>query len=533
MTSFADQTAGRPDGRRLSASAAEKPPPAEKRRRRLSGLTARQALATLAVAVAFGGLGSLAELVIDLRASRTEATRSALQVLTMMRGAAEEAAYQLDPGLSQRVTEGFLSIDSVDRVILTDDYGGALAEAVRPGARPPGPLAERLFGDVAYYVVALQRGGEGGRKLGKLELQLSADRLAQSFFDRVLVNAGMGLLRALAICMALAALFAWMVTRPIQRLAQDVALVDPAEPARRLAATPPGRENDEIGDLAAALNELLLAFQRSLTERDAAQAENLRLSAEIDISRRLQRMVLPTQDELDAVPGLDVAAFMEPAAEVGGDYYDVLRGPDGKVRIGIGDVTGHGLESGVVMLMTQSAVRSLAARSVGNVGDGMINALNRMMFDNLKRMGSDRNLTLALVEYQPPPVDDAAAGGLLRVAGQHESVLLVRAGGGLELIDTLDLGMPLGLVDDISAFVASSEHALYAGDVVVLYTDGVTEAADSRHKLFGLERLCDVVRANRAGSAEEIKRAVLAAVADHIGAQPIWDDVTLLVLKQR
>lgn len=496
-----------------------------------SGLTGRQAAATLVVAVGLGGLGSAAELVADWRAHRAEATRATRQVLDMMRGAAEEAAYQLDPGLARQVTEGLLAIGTVARATLTDDYGGALASAARPDDRPPGKLASWLFGDVAFYRLALAR---DGRPLGRVEVTLSPDRLADGFLDRAAVNAASGLLRALAICAVVAALFAWMVTRPIVRLGQDVAQVDPAAPARRLIATPKGRENDEIGDLAAALNALLTAFQHSLDERDKAQAENIRLSAEIDISRRLQRMVLPTQDELDAVPGLDVAAYMEPAAEVGGDYYDVLRGSDGKVRIGIGDVTGHGLESGVVMLMTQSAVRSLATRQA-TPGDGMLNALNRMMFDNLKRMGSDRNVTLALLEYQPSPPCRPADGpaGRLRVTGQHEAVLVIRAEGAVEVIDTLELGMPLGLVDDISNFIGVAETELRVGDVVILYTDGITEAADPQHRLFGLDRLCETAQAARDGSADEIKQAILDAVGRHIGAQPIWDDLTLVVLKQR
>lgn len=509
------------------------------RRGWFSGLTGRQAAATLVVAVALGGLGSAVELVVDWRAHRDDAARTTRQVLDMMRGPAEEAAYQLDPGLARQVADGLLSIGQVARVAITDDYGGVLAAAERSQAGPPGRLAAWLFGDVAFYRQEMAR---DGRPLGRLEVALSPDRLADGFFARALVNAASGLLRALAICAVVAALFAWMVTRPIVRLGQDVAQVDPAAPARRLIQTPKGRENDEIGDLAAALNALLTAFQHSLDERDQAQAENMRLSAEIDISRRLQRMVLPTQDELDAVPGLDVAAYMEPAAEVGGDYYDVLRGADGKVRIGIGDVTGHGLESGAVMLMTQSAVRSLATRQA-EPDDGLLTSLNRMMFDNLKRMGSDRNVTLALIEYQPAapcapaalpgahPVDFPA--GRLRVTGQHEAVLVIRVDGAVEVVDTLELGMPLGLVDDISSFVGVAEVGLRPGDVVVLYTDGITEAADPQHRLFGLERLCETARAARAGSADEIKQAVLDAVADHIGVQPIWDDLTLLVLKQR
>lgn len=508
-------------------------------RGRLSGLTARQAAATLLVAVLLGGLGSAVELVADWRFRRAEVARNAEQVLAMVRGAAEAAAYQLDAGLSQQVADGLLGLDAVVRVTLTDDYGGRLAAAARNGDGADGgadsPLATWLFGDVTRYSLALQQRDDDGRvrALGRLEVALSADRLAGSFFNRAAVNAGLGLLRAVGICAVLALLFNWMVTRPIVRLAQDVDRVDPARPAARPIAVPGGTENDEIGDLAGALNHLLTAFQSSLTQRDSALAENARMGAELDISRRLQRMVLPTRAELDAIAGLDIATHMEPAAEVGGDYYDILPGRDGRVRIGIGDVTGHGLESGVVMLMTQSAVRSLMTREDH---DGpLLGALNRMMFDNLQRMGSDRNLTLALVDYQPLTAAAAAGDpvGRLRVSGQHEAVLVARADGRLDMIDTIELGMPIGLVDDISGFLADADALLWPGDVVVLYTDGITEAADSANRLFGLERLRQTVRDNRRRPAEDIKQAVLDAVAAHIGGQAIWDDLTLVVLKQR
>lgn len=120
-----------------------------------------------------------------------------------------------------------------------------------------------------------------------------------------------------------------------------------------------GRANLEIQERTQQLakaNRQITALNRQL------QAENLRMSAELDVARQIQQMILPKPEELEAVPQLDIAGFMEPAAEVGGDYYDVLYNvlhEEGVVTIGIGDVTGHGLESGILMLMTQTAVRTL------------------------------------------------------------------------------------------------------------------------------------------------------------------------------
>src|SRR5690606_37646588 len=104
--------------------------------------------------------------------------------------------------------------------------------------------------------------------------------------------------------------------------------------------------------------ELESANLEILALNERLKSENLRLGAELDIARRIQMMVLPKEGELSEIPKIEIAGYMEPADEVGGDYYDVLH--DGtRIKVGIGDVTGHGLESGVLMLMVQSVARAL------------------------------------------------------------------------------------------------------------------------------------------------------------------------------
>jgi len=252
------------------------------------------------------------------------------------------------------------------------------------------------------------------------------------------------------------------------------------------------------------------------------EAENQRLSTELEIARRLQQMLLPTQEELGQISGVEIAGFMKPADEVGGDYYDVLQ-HDGKVKIGIGDITGHGLESGVLMLMVQTAVRTLLTH---NETDSVkfLNTLNRTIYDNLQRMRCEKNLSLTLINYQK---------GVLTLSGQHEQMIVVRSSGSVEQIDTMDLGFPIGLIEDIADFVAEARVQLNPGDVVVLYSDGITEAEDINRVQYGLERLCEVVRRHCQSSADDIKQAVIDEVQQYIGEQRVYDDITLLVLKQK
>jgi len=329
----------------------------------------------------------------------------------------------------------------------------------------------------------------------------------------------------------LAILIAKSVTGPVLGLVEAITSIDPNRPAD-WPCPPPRR--DELGKIVSSLDALMHAFQNVLEQHDKAKDENARLGAELDVSRRMQHMLLPSKEELSALDGLEIAAFMEPASEVGGDYYDILPHGNG-VRIGIGDVTGHGLESGMIMLMTQSAIRTLLSSRCNSLASEL-SIINTTIYENVKRMGCGKNLSSALFEYKPSVTRDsmetASVKGCLNVSGQHESVIIARHDGRLEAVDTDGLGFPIGLVENVADFVNDLTLSLYRGDVVVLYTDGITEAASEDGRLYGLERLAEVALNSRALSAEAIKEAIVSDVKRHMGKAVLYDDLTLIVLKQ-
>ena len=268
--------------------------------------------------------------------------------------------------------------------------------------------------------------------------------------------------------------------------------------------------------------QLAKANEEISTLNSLLKSENLRMSAELDILKQMQQLILPKPEELEVIEDLDISGFMEPADEVGGDYYDVLY-TDGVVTIGIGDVTGHGLESGILMVMTQAIVRAL--KEIQERDPVLFLAtLNRTIYKNIQRMNSIKNLTLAILNY---------AEGRLGISGQHEEIILVRNGGQIERIDTMELGFPIGLDEDIADFISHRLVELEPGDGVVLYTDGITEAEDIDRKFYGLERLCEVVSINWHLSAEQIKEAAIDDLRQFIGEQKVFDDITLVVLKQK
>ncbi len=321
---------------------------------------------------------------------------------------------------------------------------------------------------------------------------------------------------------------AWLV-HPIQRLNQAARALAKGDWKQEV----PSHYHNEIGELAQSfqsmshqLKDMFEHLEAKVQERTAelaqANEENQRMGMELEVTRKLQQMVLPRPEELRQIKPLDIAGFMEPASEVGGDYYDILQ-DNGRIKIGIGDVTGHGLESGVLMLMVQTAVRTLLSSQLIDSKD-FINILNRTLYDNLQRMQSDKNLTLSLLDY---------TDGKLSFSGQHEEVLYVSQLGKVARIDTFALGFMVGVEPDIAQFVAQQEIQLAPGEGVVLYTDGVTEAMNEAKQCYGLERLCNVVSQHWLSSALEIQQAVISDLRRHIGTRKLQDDVTLLVIKQR
>lgn len=299
---------------------------------------------------------------------------------------------------------------------------------------------------------------------------------------------------------------------------------------------------DEIGQLGAVFNKMAHEIQNytanleglvaERTEKLASanveiqalneqlKDENVRMGAELNVARRLQMMVLPKPEELKAIERLDIAGYMEPANEIGGDYYEVLKF-GGRVKIGIGDVTGHGLESGVLMLMVQSVARTLL-ESGETDPKRFLDVLNGIICRNIERSGTNNNLTLSFIDY---------AENVVTLTGQHEEVIIVRNNGDVERVDTVDLGFPVGLEADISAFINTRELAFFPGDMIILYTDGITEAENPAGELFGIQRLCDSAQRHRAGDANKVKLGIVTDVMDYISTQKVHDDITLVVLK--
>ncbi|HVJ13808.1 MAG TPA: PP2C family protein-serine/threonine phosphatase [Polyangiaceae bacterium] len=258
---------------------------------------------------------------------------------------------------------------------------------------------------------------------------------------------------------------------------------------------------------------------RSVARQQARIELSEQLEKEMEIASRIQSAILPTRT---SVSGLEIAARMIPASEVGGDYYDVLPVPGDGCWLGIGDVAGHGLTAGLVMLQAQSAIKALVLQDGERLPSELLAAVNQVLFDNVRqRMGQEEHMTMTLIRYHQD--------GRLIVAGAHQSIVICRAASG-RCERHSSQGTWLGLVADVSTFNEDRSFRLQEGDLLVLYTDGMTEAMSSAHEQFGVERLCAVVERMHDSPPELVRDQLLDSLAAWSSA-PHSDDVTLLVLR--
>lgn len=291
-----------------------------------------------------------------------------------------------------------------------------------------------------------------------------------------------------------------------------------------LAFIPTFFEAGVIGKILQVIPKVITNIEIASAERNKLETENIRMGMELDVAKHIQTMVLPDESEIASCKGLDVAARMDTAAEVGGDFYEVLPQKDGSTIFGIGDVTDHGLQSGVVMLMTQSAIRAVLDNTNENLKTSL-EKVNQVIRNNVQtRLKDLRNLTISVLRYE---------NGKVTVSGQHESILIVRKDSNeVEEIDTQDLGIYIGMIESVKEHLDELTFNLEAGDTMLLYTDGVTEAENDKKQFYGIKRLKESLLKHKNNSSKQLIKSITDDLYNFIGETEILDDITLLAIKR-
>lgn len=267
---------------------------------------------------------------------------------------------------------------------------------------------------------------------------------------------------------------------------------------------------DELGELAASFNRMAAGLE----EGQRAVLEREQMRRELELARRIQSRLLPPGPP--SLPRLDVAAANAMSQQVGGDYYDFISLEDGHIGFCIADVAGKGVGAALLMSSVKTALVSSAA--VETAPALLTGRVNRLLEQSIE---PGRFVTFFLASLDP------ASMRLEYVNAGHPAPMLVRAGGGVERLERG--GIILGI--DAAATFEAGSVTLEPGDLLAMFTDGVTEAQGADEELFGDARIESVLHLNRERTAEEVLNALIEAVKSYEGARGPSDDLTAVIVK--
>ncbi|MGI8918565.1 MAG: SpoIIE family protein phosphatase [Pyrinomonadaceae bacterium] len=247
-----------------------------------------------------------------------------------------------------------------------------------------------------------------------------------------------------------------------------------------------------------------------------AQLQQERLERELQLAMEIQQRFQPTAPPI--VPGYELQGISFPCYEIGGDYYDFIKREDGRLVIALGDVSGKGTAAALLMSSLHAAVHAQAGSHDTLVET--ISAVNRYLADNIP---PNRFVTLFYAELDP------ASGALSFLNAGHNPPLIVHAAGTVEQLASG--GLPLGIKRD--AEYREGRTQLQLGDVLVIYSDGVTEAASPSGEEFGPTRLYEVVSRNIDASAAGVRDRIESALTKFSQGTQAADDITLVIVKRQ
>jgi phosphoserine phosphatase RsbU/P len=240
-----------------------------------------------------------------------------------------------------------------------------------------------------------------------------------------------------------------------------------------------------------------------------------RYEREMQLAREIQQRFQPTAPP--QIPGYELQGISFPSYEIGGDYYDFITRPDGRLAIALGDVSGKGTSAALLMSSLHSTMRSEVKHKGSTVE--VVNGVNQYLTDNTP---PNRFVTLFYAEL------DSGTGKLDYVNAGHNPGILSHVSGINEQLGPG--GLPLGIMTDFEYRVGHTQ--LQPGDVLVIYSDGLVETQNPRGEEFGMLRLQDVIAKNRDRSAAGIRDKIEAALSAFAQGTSAGDDITLVILKR-
>lgn len=241
-----------------------------------------------------------------------------------------------------------------------------------------------------------------------------------------------------------------------------------------------------------------------------------RISNELDVASRIQKKILPA--DVDEIFGLEIAQYFEPAKEIGGDYYDYTILDDNVFSITIADVSGKGVPAAFLMALGRSVLKTLTLTGDFAPNENL-NELNKIIYSDITE---DMFITMMHSKYNKENKT------LYYSNAGHNPIVVYRA-----RTDSIELhtvkGVAIGFLEEYK--YRQGEIQLNKGDIVIFYTDGITEAENSNKEMFGLERLKEVIYNNKNKSPKELRKVILESINRFRKDYEQTDDLTFVILK--
>lgn len=329
--------------------------------------------------------------------------------------------------------------------------------------------------------------------------------------DRVMLFFSLLSFLLLLIVIALSLALSKAISRPVDTLRQATQAIGKGDLAYRVEL----RTGDEFEELADSFNRMAGDLRHTIDDLQRTTAEKERYASEMEIAREIQETFLP--ETIPDIPGFEIAATTIPAMEIGGDLYDFI--PLGNNRMGfvIADVSGKGVSAALYMALCRTHIHACGLNAADPAE--AIQQANRLIYDDGR---SSMFITAFYAALDPRTMT------LSIVNAGHNPPLLIR--GDPPVAQMLEGGgIALGVIDDIQ--IMTRMLSLRHGDLIILYTDGVTEAFNDREEYYGEERLIAAIMKNRDRPAREIGEALLADIRLFAGSAPQSDDITFIIIK--
>jgi anti-anti-sigma factor len=362
--------------------------------------------------------------------------------------------------------------------------------------------------------VSVQNPGGAAFDIGALHLGVFEDRVAADIED----TRGQMLLLLLAVFGAGVLLILGLVqvfVRPIQILTDGVRAIGDGNLEGKLDVRGPA----EIGAIAGVFNEITEKFKKAQT----SILEQEKMQKEIEVAKQIQQSLLPRRRP--EISGYDIAPLYQAAAEVGGDYYDFVQVDDDTIGVVVADVSGKGVPGSLVMTMIRTALR-MEARGNRNASDVMAK-MNAFVTDDMKK-GMFVTMFYVILDSKNRVISYASAG--------HNPMILYRH----ETKETFFLnprGFPVGIsLPDETLFrrsISLEKIRLKKDDMLVIYTDGVTEAMNERREQYGEERLLEMVRTYGHMLPEQFIERLDNDITTFTAGYPQNDDITVVAVKEK